>query len=251
MTMTPIRTGPVRTAPRATPKTTQPAAGTPTARQRARLEARPEAKPGRTRARSTVLDAPRADRIRSAAAQRGYARKAQREATRTGVRTRSARRTPFVLMIMALLAGGLICSLWLSTAATGDSYRLDDARTQARDLTEQAEQLRQDVAAMQTAPELAKRAAELGMVPAGEPARLVQHPDGTVEVVGEPTPATAPVPVQPPAPPADPNQPAGQGTAADPNQPAAPPPAGQPPAAGPNPAGPPPVGQQPPPAGGG
>lgn len=199
------------------------------ARARTRQEARPEARPGRARTRSTVQDAlrtkgrpavqdpartkgraaaqdaPRQERTRSAAAQRGYARKAQRLAARAGVRTRTARRAPFVLLVMALLATGLITSLWLSTAATGDSYRLDDARREARDLTERAELLRQDVAAMQTAPELAQRAIDLGMVQAGEPARLVQHPDGSVEVIGKPAPATAPAPVQPPA---DPNQPA-------------------------------------------
>lgn len=132
-------------------------------------------------------------RARSSAAQRGYARRAQRKAT-VAVR----RRMPFVLLMMALLALGLITSLWLSTASAADSYRLDEARVGARDLSEQAERLRQDVAAMQTAPELAQRASELGLVPAEEPARLVLLPDGTVQLVGTPAPATKPAP--PPAP---------------------------------------------------
>ncbi|HET8643002.1 MAG TPA: hypothetical protein VFM37_13770 [Pseudonocardiaceae bacterium] len=214
---------------------------------RTRQETRPEAKPGRARGRAPMPETPRPDRVRSAAAQRGYARKAQRQAARAGVRMRSARRTPFVLMVMGLLAAGLISSLLLSTAATGDSYRLDEARRQARDLTETAEQLRQQVAAMQTAPELAKRARDLGMVPADEPARLVLRPDGSVEVVGEPTPATEPVPVQPPAPPAaDSNQPAPANRPAQPlTHPGAQPP-GQP-----APGTQPPAGGQPPPAGGG
>lgn len=136
----------------------------------------------------------------------------------------TAPRTPFVLLAMALLAGGLVAALWLSTAAAGDSYRLEQAQSQARGLSERAEQLRQEVANLQTAPELARRARDLGMVPTGDPARLVVQPDGTVLVVGTPAPATPPPPPLPPAPvvqpPADANAAAGQ---------AAQPPAVQPP----------------------
>jgi hypothetical protein len=181
-------------------------AKTTSTKARIRLDTRPrpEARPGRARGRTAVLDAPRQDRTRSAAAQRGYARKAQRQAAAgTGPRIRAARRTPFVLLVMALLATGLITSLWLSTAAAGDSYRLDGDRREARDLTERAEQLRQEVAAMQTAPQLAQRARDLGMVLVDEPARLVRQSDGTVVVIGKPAPAT-------PAPPVGHGQPSGQ-----------------------------------------
>lgn len=250
MTMTPIKSASNRSAPGAPGMPVRVGSKVQTTRVRTRQEARPEAKPGRARGRAPVPDTPRPDRVRSAAAQRGYARKAQRQAARAGARTRSAWRTPFVLMVMALLAAGLISSLLLSTAATGDSYRLDEARRQARDLTETAEQLRQQVAAMQTAPELAKRARDLGMVPADEPARLVLRPDGSVEVVGEPTPATAQVPAQSAAPPAsaaNPNQPApvNQPGASTPAQP------GEQPAGQPAPGSQPPAGGQPPPGGGG
>jgi hypothetical protein len=227
---------------------TPPKAVPPKARVRLEPRPRPEARPGRARGRAAVLDAPRQDRARSAAAQRGYARKAQRQAS-AGPRGGAARRTPFVLLVMALLAAGLITSLWLSTAAAGDSYRLDSARREARDLTERAEQLRQDVAAMQTAPQLAQRARDLGMVPVGEPARLVRQPDGTVVVVGKPAPATGPAPVvESPAAPADLNEPPAQQPPAQ-QPPEQRPPAQQPPAQQP-PAQQPPE-QRPPPAGGG
>jgi len=207
------------------------------ARVRLDTRPRPEARPGRARGRVAVPDAPRQDRARSAAAQRGYARKAQRQAAvSAGSRIRAARRTPFVLLVMALLAAGLITSLWLSTAAAGDSYRLDGARHEARDLTERAEQLRQDVAEMQTAPQLAKRAHDLGMVPVDEPARLVRQPDGTVVVIGKPAPATVP------APPAPIQSPAPGAGAVDPEQP---PTAGQPPMTQ-QPTAQPPTKQQPP-----
>jgi hypothetical protein len=111
-----------------------------------------------------------------------------------------------VLLIMVLLAVGLVATLWLSTAAAADSYRLQDATAEARVLSEQAERLKQDVAVLSSAPELARRAGELGMVPVRDPARLVVAPDGTVEVVGEPRAAVPPAPPEPPAgaqPPAD------------------------------------------------
>jgi cell division protein FtsB len=167
--------------------------------------------------------APPADRtrIRSAASQRAYARKAQRQAAYTGARPALAARLPFVLLVMALLAVGLIASLWLSTAAAADSYRLEQARLQARELSERSERLRQEVATLQTAPELARRARDLGMVPTDEPARLVIRSDGTVLVIGTPAPATAPPPA--PQPPADAQAP----TDAQPPLQEGPPPAGQ------------------------
>jgi len=114
----------------------------------------------------------------------------------------TAGRPQFVLLIMVLLAVGLVATLWLSTAAAADSYRLQDATAAARVLSEQAERLKQDVAVLESAPELARRAGELGMVPVRDPARLVVDADGAVDVVGEPRAAVAPPPPAPPAPPA-------------------------------------------------
>src|SRR6185295_16638847 len=73
-------------------------------------------------------------------------------------------------------------------------YRLQDARTAARDLGERSERLHREVAALESPPALAQRAARLGMVPAKDPARLVVGVDGAVRLVGDPTPAVAPPP---------------------------------------------------------
>jgi len=230
-----ITAPPPRTRPRVQPRTPPPS--------------RTRSTPSETQPRTPNPDR---TRTRSAASQRAYARKAQRQAVHTGARrTIAVRRAPFVLLVMALLAGGLIVSLWLSTAAAADSYRLEQARLQARELSERSAQLRQEVASLQTAPELAKRARELGMVPTGEPARLVVQPDGTVLVVGTPAPATAPPPPVPPTPPAD-QQPAagGAGGAAGAQPPADGQPAGDP-AAGDQPAPDPAAQAAPSPAGGG
>jgi len=130
-----------------------------------------------------------------------------------------------VVLVMVLLGMALVATLWLSTAAAADSYRLQEAQTQARDLSERAEALGQRVATLETAPELARRARDLGMVPTGEPARLVVLPDGTVAVIGEPVPAAAPAPPAPP--PAPPPPPVDAG--AVPPEPAPPPPEPTPP----------------------
>ena len=146
-------------------------------------------------------------RGRSPAVARAYARRAQR----AGVNHASAEagdtgRTSFVMLVMALLGAALVATLWLSTAATADSYHLQGALKVVRNLTERSESLGRQVATLETAPELARRARELGMVPAGDAARLVVRPDGGVVLIGQPRRATAPTPppVLPPpvAPPA-------------------------------------------------
>ncbi len=138
---------------------------------------------------------------RSPAVARAYARRAQRTGARhRGPDSADAGRTPFVLLVMALLGVALVSTLWLSTAATADSYHLQSARTLARNLAERSEGLSREVATLETAPELARRARELGMVPAGNPALLIVHPDGTVVLIGQPRRATAPAPPPAPAP---------------------------------------------------
>lgn len=175
--------------------------------------------------RSRVRTAPRPSRTGTPAipaqrgapaAQRAYAKRDERlrrlvggvRPSRSGP---STRRAQFVLFVMVLLGVGLVLTLWLSTAAAADSYRLQDARTAAGTLSEQAEQLRREVAVAASAPELARRAVEMGMVPVQDPARLVVGADGAVTVVGEPVVASRPAPpvvATPPAPVAPPADPA-------------------------------------------
>jgi hypothetical protein len=155
---------------------------------------------------------PRAE-VRRSAQQKAYARRDERARRGAGVRpartAAAAGRPQFVLLIMVLLAVGLVATLWLSTAAAADSYRLQDATAAARVLSEQAERLKQDVAVLGSAPELARRAGELGMISVRDPARLVVAPDGSVEVVGQPRAAVPPPPPPPPAPPVGTQPPAG------------------------------------------
>lgn len=161
-------------------------------------------------------------RKRSPAVARAYARRAQRTGASSGdPGSVETSRTPFVLLVMTLLAVTLVATLWLSTAATADSYHLQSARKMARQLSERSESLSRQVATLETAPELARRARELGMVPAGDVAQLVVQPDGEVVLVGQPRRATAPPP--PPAPPVSPAAP--QALPAPPQSIGSPPPA--------------------------
>lgn len=138
-------------------------------------------------------------RSRTAAAQRAYARRAQREGRRIERPVeddldRGAGRASFVALIIAVLTVGIVATLWLSTQAIADSYRLEEAKREADRLAEYAGGLQREVTEKESAASLAERAKAMGMVPAGDPARLVVHEDGTVTVVGEPTPVQAPAP---------------------------------------------------------
>ncbi|WP_446221637.1 hypothetical protein ACTWPB_17100 [Nocardia sp. IBHARD005] len=155
-----------------------------------------------------------AERVKSGAAQRAYARKRTREQLLDGIElpepsSTMAGRIPFVTAIIGLLGCGLALTLLLTTRAAEDSYQLGDARTVNRTLADERAALQREVAAADSAPELAARARELGMIPAKDPARLVIGADGEVTVIGNPTPAQgAPVPPLNGPPTTTPNSPA-------------------------------------------
>lgn len=137
---------------------------------------------------------------RSTAAQRAYQRRSQR-AAHLGVKDESrgtttatqqpkvATRIPFVATILALLGVGMAVTLLLTTRAAEDSYQLSAARAYNETLKQERAVLQRDVEAGNSAPVLAVKAAELGMIPTGTVARLVVGEDGTVQVVGTPTAA--------------------------------------------------------------
>ncbi|TQF73727.1 hypothetical protein FK531_08940 [Rhodococcus spelaei] len=104
-------------------------------------------------------------------------------------------RIPFVASIIGLLSVGLAVTLLLTTRAAEDSYKLSAAKAHNQSLIEQRAALERDYQVATSAPELARKAADLGMIPAKDVARLVVDDHGGVQVVGKPTPAQgAPVP---------------------------------------------------------
>ncbi|MFD0419810.1 septum formation initiator family protein [Streptomyces sp. NPDC127108] len=165
-----------------------------------------------------------------------------------------AARTPFVLLVVLLLGGGLITLLILNSSLNEGSFQLTKLKKETQELTDEEQELQKDVDEYAAPDALQRRARELGMVPGGDPAFL--FPDGTVR--GKPgvapgssalreSAARRPVPVPGPArPPAAPSTaPAPQPTATTaPSAPAAPgPPPPAPaaaPSATPSPAPPPP-----------
>jgi cell division protein FtsB len=139
-------------------------------------------------------------RPRTAAAQRAYAKRAQREGRapeRAAPAETPGGRARFVILIIGLLVVGIAATLWLSTAAISDSYRLERARQDATDLSERSDALQREVSKLDSPSALAERAKELGMISSGDPARLVVQPDGTIAVVGDPKPATSAAPPPP------------------------------------------------------
>ncbi|MBC9729726.1 septum formation initiator family protein [Streptomyces sp. TRM68367] len=98
-----------------------------------------------------------------------------------------AARTPFVLLVVLLLGGGLIGLLVLNSALSEGSFRLDDLQRETKNLTDEEQALQRDIDAYSAPDALQRRARELGMVPGGDPAFL--NPDGTVKGVPRPAPA--------------------------------------------------------------
>jgi cell division protein FtsB len=152
-------------------------------------------------------------RRRTTAAERAYARRAQRadllrqrapkrpaaerETVEAKPRTRLKLRWPrsrasFVLVMMGLLAVGVAATLWFTTQAIADSYRLEKLRTDNAALMETKDRLEREVAKAQSPASLAPAAKQLGMVPGGDPARIVVDKDGKTKVVGDPQKAEAP-----------------------------------------------------------
>ncbi|GHC65394.1 septum formation initiator family protein [Streptomyces flavofungini] len=176
-----------------------------------------------------------------------------------------AARTPFVLLVVLLLGGGLITLLILNSSLNEGSFQLTKLKKETQELTDEEQELQKDVDEYAAPDALQRRARELGLVPGGDPAFL--NPDGTVRgkpgvapgssavresAARRPVPVSAPPPAtQPPAAPvpeptaaASPSAPTGPGTPpgprppATPQAPAAPPDTRQSPAPPPPPAAP-------------
>lgn len=98
---------------------------------------------------------------------------------------RQAARTPFVLLVVLLLGGGLIGLLVLNSALSEGAFKMDDLQKDTKSLTDEEQALQRDVDSYSAPDALQRRARELGMVPGGDPAFL--NPDGTVR--GVPSPA--------------------------------------------------------------
>ncbi|WP_218108568.1 FtsB/FtsL family cell division protein, partial [Actinacidiphila rubida] len=108
----------------------------------------------------------------------------------------TAARTPFVVLIVTLLAGGLISLLLLNSAVNQDSFQLNKLQKETTGYTDEQQELQQEVDGLSAPGALEERARQMGMVPGGAPAFLT--PAGGVH--GTPQAATAPPPSPTPTP---------------------------------------------------
>ena len=102
-----------------------------------------------------------------------------------------APKTPFVLLVGALLTAGLGGLLFLHTAIAEDSFRLHDLTTHSAVLTDREQALEQEIAALAAPQRLAARAKTLGMVRSENPA-FIRTSDG--RILGKPKAGVAPPP---------------------------------------------------------
>ncbi len=118
-----------------------------------------------------------------------------RRRPRTSLRSR---RAPFVLLVVALLAGTTLGLLVLNTAIAVDSLGANRLRAENAQRAQDVQRLEQRVIDGNTPAAIAQAAVAAGLVPAGPAGYLVLGPDGTAVLRGEPAPAEAPPAPTPP-----------------------------------------------------
>ena len=104
----------------------------------------------------------------------------------------TAGRAPFVILVGAILAGGLFTLLLLHTMAAQDGFRLHALQRQSAALADTEQQLAVADQQLQAPSDLAARAHALGMVPTGSLSFIRMH--GRVVAVATALPAPAPAP---------------------------------------------------------
>ncbi|MEU0932115.1 hypothetical protein [Embleya sp. NPDC005971] len=106
-------------------------------------------------------------------------------------------RTPFVVLVVGLLGGGLLSLLLLNTALNQGSFELGRLQKRQDQLTDDREALQRELDAKAAPGDLARRAQELGLVPGGSPVFI---DPATGRVLGVPKPATSKPPLVPETP---------------------------------------------------
>jgi hypothetical protein len=96
-------------------------------------------------------------------------------------------RAPFVVLVLAVVIGGVLGILLLNTKINENAFRLDDLHGKQAALGLQEQQLRRELAEKGSAGNLEAEARRLGLVPADQLAYL-RLPDG--RVIGVPRPAS-------------------------------------------------------------
>ena len=90
-------------------------------------------------------------------------RRTRAESAATTRRAGTRPRMPFVLLVLTLLGGGLICLLVINTTLGAASFRISQLQKTNANLSTQEQGLQEQVALEQAPAEIAKRAYQLGM----------------------------------------------------------------------------------------
>jgi hypothetical protein len=106
----------------------------------------------------------------------------------------TSRRTPFVLLVVALLVGTTLGLLVLNTAIAVDSLKATALRSANAQRSQEIQRLQREVITAGTPEQVAADAAKAGLVPAGQPGFLVIGPDGRSTLRGVPQAAPRPAP---------------------------------------------------------
>ena len=80
---------------------------------------------------------------------------------RAGTQARS--RTPFVLLLVGLLAGGLVCLLLINTTLAEGSFQINAMQQKNASLSQQVQDLQEQTAAEESPASISARARQLGM----------------------------------------------------------------------------------------
>ena len=76
---------------------------------------------------------------------------------------RAASRTPFILLVLGLLGGGLVCLLVINTTLAAASFRISALQQGNTQAAQRVEELQQQVAAEQSPASIEQRALKLGL----------------------------------------------------------------------------------------
>jgi hypothetical protein len=110
------------------------------------------------------------------------------------------RRLPLPVLLGSMLVAGLCALLALNTASAAQELKQQNLTDSNANTSDVEQQLRRDLAAKQAPDALASAALAQGLVPNPNPAFLRLNADGSVTVLGAPTPASVPpAPVTPSA----------------------------------------------------
>lgn len=79
--------------------------------------------------------------------------------------SQAGQRTPFILLLLGLLGGGLVCLLVINTTLAAASFRISDLQKGNVELAQQQQDLQQQVASEESPSTIEQRAYQLGMRP--------------------------------------------------------------------------------------